>query len=191
LAGTIIADRIQLDNLTDTFKVVSNTNVDIITANSSGILTGVANNTISESKIVDGAVTNAKLTLAANASAIKTALNASGDPGIFAARAWVNFDGTGTVAIRASGNVSSITDNGTGDYTVNFTNAMPDANYCVNVSAPTSLATNHSVMAKILGTNAGAGADLQSTTQIRVVMTNMASTAVYADVNGYCVAVFR
>ena len=44
-------------------------------------------------------------------------------------RAWVNFDGTGTVAIRASGNVTSITDNGTGDYTVNFTTAMPDANY--------------------------------------------------------------
>ncbi len=44
-------------------------------------------------------------------------------------RAWVNFNGTGTVAIRASGNVSSITDNGPGDYTVNFTTAMPDANY--------------------------------------------------------------
>jgi hypothetical protein len=47
----------------------------------------------------------------------------------YACRAWVNFDGTGTVAIRASGNVSSITDNGTGDYTVNFTTAMPNANY--------------------------------------------------------------
>ena len=47
----------------------------------------------------------------------------------FASRAWVNFNGTGTVAIRDSGNVSSITDNGTGDYTVNFTTAMPDANY--------------------------------------------------------------
>jgi hypothetical protein len=45
------------------------------------------------------------------------------------ARAWVNFNGTGTVAIRASLNVSSITDNGTGNYTVNFTTAMPDANY--------------------------------------------------------------
>lgn len=44
-------------------------------------------------------------------------------------RAWVNFNGTGTVAIRASFNVSSITDNGTGDYTVNFTTALPDANY--------------------------------------------------------------
>jgi hypothetical protein len=49
--------------------------------------------------------------------------------GQFAAKAWVNFNGTGTVAIRASGNVSSITDNGTGDYTVNFTTALTDANY--------------------------------------------------------------
>jgi hypothetical protein len=51
------------------------------------------------------------------------------------AKAWVNFNGTGTVAIRASFNVSSITDNGTGDYTVNFTNAMADANYATSVSS--------------------------------------------------------
>jgi hypothetical protein len=44
-------------------------------------------------------------------------------------KAWVNFNGTGTVAIRASNNVSSITDNAVGNYTVNFTTAMPDANY--------------------------------------------------------------
>jgi hypothetical protein len=47
------------------------------------------------------------------------------------AKAWVNFNGTGTVAIRDSFNVSSITDNGTGDYTVNFTTAMPNANYAL------------------------------------------------------------
>jgi hypothetical protein len=47
----------------------------------------------------------------------------------YGCRAWINFNGTGTPAIRASGNVSTITDNGTGDYTVNFTTAMPDANY--------------------------------------------------------------
>jgi hypothetical protein len=47
-------------------------------------------------------------------------------------RAWVNFNGTGTVAIRASGNVSSITDNGTGDYTVNFTTALPDASFAAS-----------------------------------------------------------
>lgn len=45
------------------------------------------------------------------------------------AKAWVNFNGTGTVAIRESLNVSSITDNGTGDYTGNFTTATEDANY--------------------------------------------------------------
>lgn len=67
--------------------------------------------------------------LVANDSAVKTALNASGTAPIFACRAWVNFRGTGTVAIRASGNVSSITDNGVGNYTVNFITAMPDANY--------------------------------------------------------------
>jgi hypothetical protein len=49
----------------------------------------------------------------------------------YGCRAWVNFNGTGTVAIRASGNVSSITDNGVGDYTVNFTNAMVDTNYTI------------------------------------------------------------
>jgi hypothetical protein len=47
----------------------------------------------------------------------------------YVARAWVNFNGTGTVAIRAAGNVSSITDVGTGQYTVNFATAMPDTNY--------------------------------------------------------------
>jgi hypothetical protein len=51
------------------------------------------------------------------------------------AKAWVNFNGTGTVAIRASYNVSSITDNGTGNYTVNFTNAMPDINYVLTGTA--------------------------------------------------------
>lgn len=46
-----------------------------------------------------------------------------------ACKAWVNFNGTGTVAIRAAYNVSSITDNGTGDYTINFSTAMIDSNY--------------------------------------------------------------
>jgi hypothetical protein len=50
------------------------------------------------------------------------------------AKAWVNLHGTGTVAIRESFNVSSITDNGTGDYTINFTTAMPNANYCIAVT---------------------------------------------------------
>ena len=65
----------------------------------------------------------------------------SGTAPIYPCRAWVNFNGTGTVAIRASGNVSSITDNGTSNYTVNFTTAMPDANYASVVNAGTTYNT--------------------------------------------------
>ena len=71
---------------------------------------------------------------------VGTIQNASGVE-VYTAKAWVNFNGTGTVAIRASGNVSSITDNGTGDYTVNFTTAMPDANYAAVVQAGDGSAT--------------------------------------------------
>ena len=59
---------------------------------------------------------------------------ATGSAPSYSCRAWVNFNGTGTVAIRASGNVSSITDLGTGLYTVNFTTAMPDANYAISLA---------------------------------------------------------
>jgi len=72
-----------------------------------------------------------------SASSIMTALNASGTAPIYACRAWVNFDGTLASAsmIRASGNVSSIIDNGVGDYTINFTTLMPDANYSCSHNA--------------------------------------------------------
>lgn len=65
----------------------------------------------------------------ANSADVKVALNASGDAPIYACRAWVNFNGTGTVAIRGSGNVSSITDQGTGRYFISFVENMPDTNY--------------------------------------------------------------
>jgi len=61
----------------------------------------------------------------------------------YGCRAWVNFVGTGTVSINASGNVSSITDNAVGNYTVNFTTAMPDDDY--SVSGTTSAAANNNV----------------------------------------------
>ena len=63
-------------------------------------------------------------------SQVGTDYNTQLDNGYFC-RAWVNFNGTGTVAIQASGNVTSITDNNVGDYTVNFTTPMPDTNYAV------------------------------------------------------------
>ena len=77
---------------------------------------------------------------------VKTATNASGAAPVYACRAWVNFNGTGTVSIRASGNVSSITDNGTGDYTVNFTTALPDANYVMSGACVNTGSTNNATV---------------------------------------------
>ena len=68
---------------------------------------------------------------AATATTATKLSTASGSALSYSARAWVNFNGTGTVTIRGSGNVSSIVDNGVGDYTVIFITAMQDANYCV------------------------------------------------------------
>jgi hypothetical protein len=100
----------------------------------------------------------------------------------YGCRAWVNFNGTGTVAIRASGNVSSITDNGTGDYTINFTNAMPDANY--SVTSHVAIGTT-STSTKTIATMA---ADTWSTTQIQV---RTASGSGYSDAPIASVAIFR
>ena len=67
----------------------------------------------------------------------------SGSPAINGlARAWVNFNGTGTVAIRAASNVSSITDNGTGLYTLNFTTALTDSNYSATFNADDNSGNN-------------------------------------------------
>lgn len=67
------------------------------------------------------------------------------DVEMYLAKAWVNFNGQGTVAIRAAGNVSSITDNGIGDYTVNFSTAMPDANYALTGTAGAGNTANFAV----------------------------------------------
>jgi hypothetical protein len=86
----------------------------------------------------------------------------------YMARAWVNFNGTGTVAIRASGNVSSITDLGTGNYRVNFTTAMPDANYSAHATssltgnwqwASTNSFSTTSVELQSITNSGGVGAD--------------------------------
>lgn len=106
--------------------------------------------------------------------------SAPGTAPLYACRAWVNFNGTGTVAIRASGNVSSITDNGVGNYTVNFTTAMPDADYAVlitskedpGVSAPASFIVS------------------QATGSVTIDIRRSTTTAAF-DPSIVCVAVFR
>lgn len=94
-----------------------------MTLSGDGTITGLSAGGLPDSSIVTADIANAAITAAKLDGA------QSGSAPIYAARAWVNFNGTGTVAIRASGNVSSITDRGTGEYTINFTTAMSDANY--------------------------------------------------------------
>jgi hypothetical protein len=98
-------------------------------------------------------------------------------------RAWVNFNGTGTVAIRASFNVSSITDNGTGDYTVNFTNALPDANYSVVTGGTRSDGVQSTIFGLISSITA------PSTTVVRLLNKDDNGTA--NDALYGCVAIFR
>jgi hypothetical protein len=111
-------------------------------------------------------------------------------------RAWVNFNGTGTVAIRASGNVSSITDNGTGDYTVAFTNAMSDTNYSLVTSGGVSDSGDPSVavlgirMSPYPGT--GSSSYTMTTTSVRLQLKwANASSQGTADSEVVGVAIFR
>jgi hypothetical protein len=103
----------------------------------------------------------------------------------YGCRAWVNFNGTGTVAIRASGNVSSITDNGTGLYTVNFTTAMPDALYATVGSSIGSTTSSDGIIASgtLSGSALAAGA-------VQVRMCNVGSNTA-TDIAFVNVAIFR
>jgi len=109
----------------------------------------------------------------------------------YGCRAWVNFNGTGTVAIRGSGNVSSITDNGTGDYTVNFTTAMPDGNYGFYIGSKQDQAGVGGLAFPTNGTPTGAtdGAAGMTTTRIRLRFTN--ADPALRDQEVACVSIFR
>jgi hypothetical protein len=102
----------------------------------------------------------------------------------YGCRAWVNFNGTGTPAIRASGNVTSITDNGTGDYTINFTNAMPNANYGVNWTASDTQGT-----AAALYT--GEKITSMATSNVRVTYANSGGAGGAVDPTWANIAIFR
>ena len=96
-------------------------------------------------------------------------------------RAWVNFNGTGTVAIRGSGNVSSITDNGTGNYFINFASALTDANYSVTGIG------GHIV--GVVTTFSSVREGTRTTSGVQVDYFTVSST--YYDTNDANIAVFR
>jgi len=125
------------------------------------------------------------------AARITDALNATGSAPIYAARAWVNFNGTGTVAIRASGNVSSITDNGTGYFTVNFASALPDASYAYNVGlCPDYSGGYFMASAQLNNTNSGKTEIAPTTTGFSFVTLDNGFTG-YRDPKYVNVAIFR
>lgn len=138
----------------------------------------LTNKTINASQLVDASITPAKLNGAQ-----------SGSAPIYGARAWVNFNGTGTVAIRSSGNVTSITDGGTGTYVVNITTAMQDANYSACAVARETNANNNAAIVSI-GTNGASNASVDFTTSAFYVSV---ATRAGADVDSdlVCVSVFR
>ena len=134
LAGTGTGDMVGANNLSElTNTSIARTNIGL----------GNVDNTSDANKPVSTATQtalNTKQTTLVSGTNIKTlngeSILGSGDLEVASdgrAKAWVNFNGTGTVAIRAAFNVSSITDNGTGDYTINFTGPMPDANYVASL----------------------------------------------------------
>lgn len=149
-----------------------------ITINGSGTVTG-----ISVGGLPDGVITAPELSGAQ-----------TGTAPIYGCRAWVNFDGTrneadtgastngANVKIRASGNVTSVLKNGTGDYTVNFTTALADANYCITGTMGDYTTTN---VARSVSVST---ATAPSTSAVRIVNMGNGSAEDSARVS---VAIFR
>jgi hypothetical protein len=116
-------------------------------------------------------------------SGVTSVNSSSGDVTVRDAKVWVNFNGTGTVAIRASFNVTSISDNGVGDYTVNFTNAMSDANYAwignAKNSTNSSGAANMTVSQYLSQSNTASSANIQTKNHIADTDSSEVTLAVF------------
>jgi hypothetical protein len=144
--------------------------------------------TLAANNITDAAGTGGP-TLA-NGLTIGTSVLAapSGSAPSYTCRAWVNFNGTGTPAIREDGNVTSITDNGTGDYTVNFTTAMPDANYAGAAIGALDISGGAPLISNVSVSRTGS----QSTTAFRVQTYYWATSSnTIADFAQVQIAIFR
>lgn len=105
----------------------------------------------------------------------------------YLAKAWVNFNGTGTVAITASGNVTSITDNGTGDYTVNLTSALTDGNYSVVGTCNSATASSVNRAVCVAASTPGGSPTTKTSSAVRLLV----GASVLEDNSQVNVAIFR
>jgi len=139
----------------------------------------ITTGTITTATITTGTVT----TLNAPSGVLATQNGMTGIP-----KAWVQFNGQGTVTINGSFNVSSITDNGTGDYTVNFTTAMPNINYSAVVSCSQN-GTYGGIVGQPFSTTVGGNlTQAPTTTTARIVLVQPNVGPV--DSTYVCVSVF-
>lgn len=157
-------------------------------AASTGAFTTCTATTFSGSGASLTALPAAQLTGDVPKAALATNLNASGSAGLYVARAWVTFQGTGTVGIigSGSGNVSGITDNGTGDYTIAFSPALPNADYAA-VGTATGGGAATSVVFTIHSTGSSVAPTSKTTSALRVRTSDPDSNE---DSTCICVVIF-
>jgi hypothetical protein len=156
-----------------------------IAINGSGTITGISAGGLPDASIVTADIADGNITPA------KLSGGQSGSAPVYGCRAWVNFDGTrneadtgastngANVKIRASGNVASVLKNSTGDYTITFTTAMPDANYSIVATGTGESSTDNNL--KINHNTA------PTSSAVRVVQVG----SNYSDPTYACVSVFR
>ena len=188
---------------THTTGSVTSGNTGLTVASASGISNGdfVVGRGITPGTTVSSGAGTTSLTLSANANQTlssepvmfysATKLLSPGLVGGMLCRAWVNFDGTGTVAIRASGNVSSVTDNGdVGDYTINFTTAMPDADFSVCGTSSNDPTSHYSYIGVKMNATGTTSPSAFQTSSIRIVVRNDGGAGKMDSAN-LSVAIFR
>lgn len=163
-----------------------------ISINGTGTITGIsagglpdasvtadelASSAVTTAKVNDGAITYGKLS---------TSATESDNVAKRTAKVWVNFDGTtntgGNCTIKSDFNVSTVADNGTGDYTINFSSALTHSNYCCVASASNGSSSGDTITASPFSTTPGAGGNTNSTSSLDIVLYR-AGTAVYDSTN--------
>jgi hypothetical protein len=144
--------------------------IPFITVDAKGRVTAATTGTFSSTP-ADGSITFAKLS---------TSATEADNVASRTAKAWVNFDGTtntgGNCTIQSDFNVSTVADNGTGDYTINFTSALADANYAVSFGINSQAANNTALQCCVKATSLAGSPSLKTTTQLTIVVGNGGST---------------